>query len=124
MCSSDLAPVLEVRRPLAWRLRQLVAVYGIQDPAELRAATERIARRLGPQRSRAALEAIERADWTEACRQMLDYYDRCYDHELARHPIPASAPVDLEEDSAEAAAERLLAMGRVRPAATGDAGRR
>lgn len=117
------APVLELRRPLEWRLQQLVAVYGIQAPAELTAATERIARRLGPQRTRQALEAIARADWAEACRQMLDYYDRCYDHELARHPIPVSAPVDLEEDSAEAAAERLLALGRVQVAAAGAADR-
>jgi tRNA 2-selenouridine synthase len=104
-------------------VRQLVAVYGIQAPAELTAATERIARRLGPQRTRQALEAIARADWAEACHQMLDYYDRCYDHELARHPIPVSAPVDLEEDSAEAAAERLLALGRVQVAAAAAADR-
>jgi tRNA 2-selenouridine synthase len=117
------APVLELRRPLEWRVRQLVAVYGIQAPAELTAATERIGRRLGPQRTRQALEAIARCDWAEACRQMLDYYDRCYDHELARHPIPVSAPVDLEEDSAEAAAERLLALGRVQVAAAAAADR-
>ena len=117
------APVLELRRPLEWRVRQLVAVYGIQAPAGLTAATERIARRLGPQRTRQALEAIARGDWAEACCQMLDYYDRCYDHELARHPIPVSAPVDLEEDSAEAAAERLLALGRVQVAAAAAADR-
>ncbi len=111
------APVLEVRRPLNWRVRQLVAVYGCQEPAELSAATERIARRLGPQRSRAALEAIARSDWAEACRQMLDYYDRCYDHELAGHPSPALAPVDLDESSAVEAAQQLLKLGRVQSSA-------
>ncbi|MEB3322051.1 MAG: tRNA 2-selenouridine(34) synthase MnmH, partial [Synechococcaceae cyanobacterium] len=73
------APVLEISRPLEERLAQLVAVYGRQDPGELAAATRRIARRLGPQRTARALEAIGRRDWMEACRQMLDYYDRCYD---------------------------------------------
>jgi tRNA 2-selenouridine synthase len=107
------APVLEVRRPLDWRVRQLVAVYGCQPPAELTAATERIARRLGPQRTREALGAIARSDWAEACRQMLDYYDRCYDHELAGHPSPAMAPVDLDDRSAAAAAQQLLSLGRV-----------
>ena len=79
------APLLEIRRPLEERLNQLVAVYGIQDPQALAEATQRIARRLGPQRTAAALEAISQQDWSGACSQMLDYYDRCYDHELERH---------------------------------------
>ncbi|MEY4359463.1 MAG: tRNA 2-selenouridine(34) synthase MnmH [Cyanobacteriota bacterium] len=79
------APLLEIRRPLEERLQQLVAVYGVQDPVALAEATQRIARRLGPQRTTAALEAIEQRDWSRACSQMLDYYDRCYDHELERH---------------------------------------
>ncbi|MFM8935803.1 MAG: tRNA 2-selenouridine(34) synthase MnmH [Vulcanococcus sp.] len=111
------APLLEIRRPLEERLRQLVAVYGVQDPAELAEATRRISRRLGPQRTAAALEAIERADWTAACRQMLDYYDRCYDHELARHGAAEEGrmlgSVDLGHSSATDAAELLLSGGRV-----------
>jgi tRNA 2-selenouridine synthase len=111
------APLLEIRRPLEERLRQLVAVYGIQDPFELAEATRRIGRRLGPQRTAAALEAIERADWTAACRQMLDYYDRCYDHELAQHrdadPGRRLGSIDLGISSAAEAAELLLSSGRV-----------
>ncbi|MFM8260152.1 MAG: tRNA 2-selenouridine(34) synthase MnmH [Vulcanococcus sp.] len=111
------APLLEIRRPLEERLRQLVAVYGVQDPGELAEATRRISRRLGPQRTAAALEAIERADWTAACRQMLDYYDRCYDHELARHGAAEEGrmlgSVDLGHSSATDAAELLLSGGRV-----------
>ncbi|MFN6132946.1 MAG: tRNA 2-selenouridine(34) synthase MnmH [Synechococcaceae cyanobacterium] len=109
------APVLEVRRPLEWRVQQLVAVYGCQAPAELTAATERIARRLGPQRTREAVQAIARSDWAEACRQMLDYYDRCYDHELAGHPNPDSEPLELGNSGAEAAAQLLLSLGKVQP---------
>ncbi|MFM8966473.1 MAG: hypothetical protein ACKOGI_00550 [Vulcanococcus sp.] len=50
----------------------------------------------GPQRTAAALEAIDQGDWAGAARQMLDYYDRCYDHELGG--------LDAEQG-----AERLLA---------------
>jgi tRNA 2-selenouridine synthase len=106
------APVLAVERPLAERVAQLVAIYGAQDPLALADATRRIARRLGPQRTALALEAIERRDWATACRQMLDYYDRCYDHDLSGH---ACAPVALGELGPEQAAERLLADGLVRP---------
>jgi tRNA 2-selenouridine synthase len=104
------APVLAVQRPLEHRLAQLVRIYGVQDPPQLAEATRRIARRLGPQRTAAALEAIAARDWTAACRQMLDYYDRCYDHELRAH---AGRPVELGELSPEAAAELLLARGLV-----------
>jgi len=118
------APLLEIRRPLEERLRQLVAVYGVQDPQELAEATQRISRRLGPQRTAAALEAIARSDWSEACRQMLDYYDRCYDHELERHGEADRnrllGSVDLGLMEPAAAARELLSAGRIRPWRAGE----
>jgi tRNA 2-selenouridine synthase len=109
------APLLEIRRPLEERLSQLVAVYGVQDPQALAEATQRIARRLGPQRTAGALEAIARRDWSGACRQMLDYYDRCYDHELERHgqadQTRLLGSVELGGASPEQAAGMLLGQG-------------
>ena len=111
------APLLEIRRPLEERLRQLVAVYGVQDPEALAEATRRISRRLGPQRTAAALDAIERRDWSGACREMLDYYDRCYDHELQRHGDTDRArllgSVDLGGSGPDAAAMLLLEQGLI-----------
>jgi len=109
------APVLEVRRPLRERLRHLVAVYGHQDPDALVEATRRISKRLGPQRTTAAVEAIGQGQMERACAQMLDYYDRCYDKESAAHAL---TPVDLGVLPAEPAAARLLQEGLVRPAST------
>ena len=105
------AAALQVERPLEWRVEQLVAVYGQQDPAGLAEATRRIAKRLGPQRTALALEAIAAADWASACRQMLDYYDRCYDHDLSSHAVQA---VDLAELAPAEAARLLLERGLVR----------
>jgi tRNA 2-selenouridine synthase len=104
------APVLEVRRPLQQRLDHLVEIYGVQDQAALAEATRRIAKRLGPQRTAAALEAIEQRDWRTACAQMLDYYDRCYDHELQAHPVD---PIDLGDLDPEASAALLLERGLI-----------
>ncbi len=104
------APVLEVQRPLAERVAQLVRIYGVQDPQALAEATRRISRRLGPQRTAAALEAIAAGDWAAACEQMLDYYDRCYDHDLSSHH---RRPVELGDRTAATAAEWLLAQGLV-----------
>jgi tRNA 2-selenouridine synthase len=112
------ARVLEVCRPLQERVRRLVAVYGREGAQALAEATCRISKRLGPARTAAALEAIERRDWPEACRQMLDYYDRCYDHELRRQGGGSPpARVDLEDWSEARAAEWLLGKGLIRGAA-------
>ncbi|MEO1003000.1 MAG: tRNA 2-selenouridine(34) synthase MnmH [Cyanobacteria bacterium J06638_7] len=108
------APLLAVQRPLEQRLEQLVRIYGVQDADQLADATRRIARRLGPQRTAAALEALAARDWAGACRQMLDYYDRCYDHDLSAEAGPS---VDLGALTPEAAAELLLGRGLVDGAA-------
>jgi tRNA 2-selenouridine synthase len=107
------APLLELRRPLDARLRHLVAIYGHQNRAALVEATERIRKRLGPQRTAAAVEAIHHGQMEEACRQMLDYYDRCYDNDTAAH---RAMPVDLGDLSAEEGAELLLRERLVNPA--------
>jgi tRNA 2-selenouridine synthase len=88
----------------------LVRIYGVQEPGALAEATRRIARRLGPQRTALALDAIANCDWAGACRQMLDYYDRCYDHDLSGHAVSA---VDLGGLGAEEAARQLVSTGRV-----------
>lgn len=106
------APLLEVRRPLEERLRHLVTIYGHQDPTALKEATLRISKRLGPQRTAAAVAAIDLGEMEQACAQMLDYYDRCYDRDTAAHTRTA---VDLGGLTAEAAAERLLREGLVAP---------
>jgi tRNA 2-selenouridine synthase len=97
------APAVEICRPLAERIERLVAVYGALGQEPLRQATERIGRRLGPERTRAALAAIDLQDWAGACAQMLDYYDRCYDHELQRSRAETSG-------GASAAAQAGLAL--------------
>ena len=111
------APLLEIRRPLTERVEQLVAVYGVQDQHALKEATARIARRLGPQRTATALEAIAQQQWGKAALQMLDYYDRCYDHELEHHGQDGGHRLlghhDLEGLSAEAAAKQLINSGAI-----------
>jgi tRNA 2-selenouridine synthase len=86
-------------------------VYAVHDATDLREATERIQRRLGPQRTREALEAIEQQRWSDACMAMLAYYDGCYDRELERKP--ASSTIDLEGVDPKGAAELLVEQGVV-----------
>ena len=105
------APVLEIQRSLDERVHQLVGVYGSQGQEALSEATQRISRRLGPQRTTTALKAIAEEDWGTACRATLDYYDRCYDHELERSPQRRS--IDISGLSPSAAADHLIQNGYV-----------
>ena len=105
------APVLEIQRNLDERVKQLVQVYGHQGGELLADATQRISRRLGPQRTAEALKAIEQSDWSQACRAMLDYYDRCYDHELKRSAGRIS--IDLSGQDPDQAADKLIQLGHV-----------
>ncbi|MCB9170237.1 MAG: tRNA 2-selenouridine(34) synthase MnmH [Flavobacteriales bacterium] len=74
--------------PAEERARHSVAVYGASDRDALRAATQRIEKRLGPQHCKAALEAIDGGDLVHAARITLTYYDKTYARGVsARDPM-------------------------------------
>ena len=102
------AAVVELQRASGQRVQRLVEVYGCQQQQELQEATSRISKRLGPQRTAIALEAIAKGDMALAASQMLDYYDRCYDHERERRPQPPLLCVDGSSGSDAELAAQLL----------------
>ena len=78
------APILEIIKTKNERVDNLVNVYSQNSQKELKEAVDRISKRLGPQRTKEALDAIKRKEWSKACKAMLDYYDRCYEYELEK----------------------------------------
>ena len=78
------APIIEIIKTMNERVNNLVNVYSQNSQNELKKAVGRISKRLGPQRTKEALVAIEKKEWSEACKAMLDYYDRCYEYELQK----------------------------------------
>ena len=106
-----LAEVIEIKRSQEERVANLVRVYGNQQKELLIEATLRIKKRLGPQRTKKAIEAINQKNWSEACRTMLDYYDRCYDYDLSRKATKRS--VDISGLTSSEAAEILVSSGFV-----------
>jgi len=78
------APILEITKRKQERIEQLVNDYSHNPTNELKDAVHRISKRLGPQRTKEALEAIDKKEWSKACIAMLDYYDKCYDYELKK----------------------------------------
>ena len=78
------APILEIIKTKNERIENLVNIYSQNSQNELEKAVERIQKRLGPQRTKEALIAIKKKEWSKACEAMLDYYDRCYEYELKK----------------------------------------
>ncbi len=78
------APVFFVDKPLEQRVDHLVDAYGKLPQQALIDATARIAKRLGPQDTAAAMDALEAGDMARAARILLHYYDKTYGKGLAQ----------------------------------------
>ena len=74
---------IEILRDERIRIDELVNTYSNYDKNDLKESVLRISRRLGPQRTKCAIDSIDNEDWENVCKSVLDYYDRCYEHELS-----------------------------------------
>ena len=63
------------------RLEELIKTYSIYEEQDLIDAVIRIKKRLGPQRTKIAIDSIQNKDWESVCKSVLEYYDKCYEYE-------------------------------------------
>jgi tRNA 2-selenouridine synthase len=78
------APVFYMELPLEKRVEYLTKEYGKFSEEELITSIEKIRKRLGNQHVKAAIEAIKVGDLKKACEISLVYYDKSYDHGIAK----------------------------------------
>ncbi|MEL7522099.1 MAG: tRNA 2-selenouridine(34) synthase MnmH, partial [Cyanobacteria bacterium J06553_1] len=97
---------LEITRPVSERLALLVDIYGQAEPEALVAATERIRKRLGGEKTQAAIAHIQAGDLASAVAITLTYYDRTYRYGLEQRDEPVPE-VDVTGLSPKQAAEKL-----------------
>ena len=76
-----IAKRVEIIKSESNRLQELVKTYSIYDEKDLENAVLRIKKRLGPQRTKIAIESIKNKDWESVCKSVLEYYDKCYEYE-------------------------------------------
>ncbi|KGG15086.1 Selenophosphate-dependent tRNA 2-selenouridine synthase [Prochlorococcus sp. MIT 0602] len=105
------APLIEITRTKKERVSALINEYSKHKKEELKDATLRISKRLGPQRTRKALESIEKQNWEDACLAMLEYYDKCYKYELEK--FQERETIDLSGLSSISSAKKLMGMNSV-----------
>jgi tRNA 2-selenouridine synthase len=80
----QVAPHVRINIPIENRLTHIVEGYGQLPAEELKAAFDRISKRMGPQNAKAAKEALDRSDLPGAASLALTYYDQAYLHSLNR----------------------------------------
>jgi tRNA 2-selenouridine synthase len=89
------APLIRLDIPLKERLRFLTDEYGSLDKDFLKDSVLRISKRLGTQRARLAIEAIEEGRMADFIEQVLRYYDKAYRHCLDTRSPSTIHPVAL-----------------------------
>ena len=72
---------IEIIKSESNRLEELIRTYSIFEKQDLVDAVMRIKKRLGPQRTKIAIDSIKNKDWKSVCKSVLEYYDKCYEHE-------------------------------------------
>ena len=105
------APLIEIIKTKEERIEELVRIYSQYPKSKLKEATIRIKNRLGPQRTKIALDAISESRWEIACCAILDYYDRCYTYQLEK--VEKRKKVDLSGLKIDIAAKSLIKQGLV-----------
>lgn len=94
------APCLVIETELHNRVQRLKEEYGCHPPEALEKALQKIAKRLGGQHLKRALEALQNGDLELVAQVALQYYDKAYDFALAerepervliRQPFQANA---------------------------------
>lgn len=72
--------------PTEVRIQNIVSEYGSLNKVELEDATLRIKKRLGDERCKIALEALNTGELNIWAAEVLAYYDKTYEHGLSKRP--------------------------------------
>ncbi len=94
-----IAERIEIIKSESNRLEELIKTYSIFKEQDLVDAVMRIKKRLGPQRTKIAIESIKNKDWKSVCKSVLEYYDRCYEYEkIGKTNLKTVNMTDLVDD--------------------------
>jgi len=104
------APLINLNVPLQHRIDLLVNEYGVLDPDFLIGCTQRIWKRLGPEQTKNAIEAIQENRMADFIRIVLVYYDKTYHTGLNKRNKENIFSVDIDSSDFAANAVKILQM--------------
>lgn len=103
------APVVALMMSIDTRLPRLLDEYTAFPLEQITASVMRISKRLGGDRTREALEALQRGDFSTAIRITLEYYDKSYRYGLSKRPAGQVVYVETETDDVAVNASMVAA---------------
>lgn len=104
------AHVIQLDVPLEKRVHRLVAEYAGIPNKNLSGALQRISRRLGEERYRKCLKALEKNDYAFVVRETLRYYDKTYRYGLSRRDPERIHVLSVDDPADPGLPERLTEL--------------
>jgi len=102
------SPVVALMMSIDTRLPRLLEEYSAFPPELIRTSVLKISRRLGGEKTKEAIAAIDRKDFSTAIRITLEYYDRAYSYGLSKRKIGQVVFVDTDTDETAVNAGKVL----------------
>jgi len=100
--------LIDIQKPDDERVVHIAEEYGNLPSEELIAAVNRLKKKLGGLRTQEAIEAILAGDHQAWISNLLLYYDKTYEFDLARHEEGSTVTLDLGDKSIEDQVALLL----------------
>ena len=102
------APIVLIERSRQERIEHLVSLYGKADPMELESSFYKIAKRLGHENAKKAVEHIAVGDLDLAADLALAYYDKTYNQSIMKKQSQVIIKIDITGCSNSEAAIKIL----------------
>jgi tRNA 2-selenouridine synthase len=103
------APVVALMMSIETRMPRLLEEYTSFPLEQITASVMRISKRLGGDRTREAIEALQRGDFSTAIRITLEYYDKSYRYGLSKRPEGQVIYVETDTDDVAVNASKIAA---------------
>jgi tRNA 2-selenouridine synthase len=100
--------VIELEIPFQERMERITREYGGFPVQELRDATNKVKKRMGPQHAKEAIAHLESGDFASWLHQMLSYYDRLYQFGSTQREPSSRHSLTLSSGNADERARQVL----------------
>ncbi|MFM9005297.1 MAG: tRNA 2-selenouridine(34) synthase MnmH [Flavobacteriales bacterium] len=105
---SNQAPLISIDRDVQSRASRIIAEYGVFDNEILAEKTIGITKRMGGDRVKASIEALDKGDRMGWVLPLLDYYDRNYAHAIQMREGKQQHVLSVTTEGAYEIAQELL----------------
>jgi tRNA 2-selenouridine synthase len=102
------SPLINIQKSEAERIQLIAEEYSKLPPNELKAAVNRLSKRLGGLRTTQAIAAIESQNHEEWISNLLIYYDKTYEFDLDKHADSKCVLLDLSGIETKSTISSLL----------------